>query len=37
MKNEKWMLPTSQEVEPIWVTLLGCGAGFILLLIIIAL
>jgi len=37
MKNKNIELLTSQEGEPMWVTLLGCGAGFVLLLLVLAL
>ena len=36
MKNKNMTLLTSGEQEPLWVTVLGCGAGFILFLIILA-
>jgi hypothetical protein len=36
MKIKSSVLLTSQEGEPLWVTVLGCGAGFILFLIILA-
>jgi hypothetical protein len=36
MKNRNAPLVTSGEQEPLWVTVLGCGAGFILFLMILA-
>lgn len=37
MKNKNIGLLTSQESEPMWVTMLGCGAGFVLLLLVLSL
>lgn len=36
MKNKNIELLTNQEGEPMWVTMLGCGAAFVLLLMILA-
>lgn len=36
MKNKNSMLLTGGEQEPVWVTVMGCGAGFVFLMILLA-
>jgi hypothetical protein len=36
MKNENIGRTMSEGEEPVWVTVLGCGAGFVLLLVMLA-